>query len=160
MAHVGFYATGMIVSTQVSKANRGIVALVSGLVLTFAFSGAAINYGSSHVQGLFWLFFPFWNAQTFINSEYGERSPPYDVALLNDPDSDLPNNKFDFGYDLDSSFLRNVLLAALTGMIVLRCYYYQPCDYSLPSFLLLSLAFAWHVLALAFLKFSDWRKQR
>ncbi len=130
MAHIGYYAVGMIVSTKVGKANRGIVALVAGLVLTFAFTGVAINYGASHVQGLFWLFFPFWNAQAFMSSEYEQRSPPYDVALLNAADSDILHNTFDFGYDLDSSFLRNILLCFLTGMRVLLSYAYhhQPCD--------------------------------
>ncbi len=104
----------MIVSVLVNQANRGIVALIFGLVLTFLFSGVAIKYGDSHVQGLFWLFFPFWTAQAFVASEYAKLSPPYNTVLLNEP-----SNVVGYGYDLSSSFVRNIGYAALTGMVVL-----------------------------------------
>ncbi len=160
MAYIGFYATGMIVSTRVSQANRGIVALIAGLVLTFATSGVAIKYGESDAQEIFWLFFPFWNAQAFISSEYAHRSPPYDIETFNNPSANVKNNSFGYGYDLESSFARNIGFAALTGMIVLYCVTSVLFSNALSSFLLQSLASAWYALVLIFLKFSDWRKQR
>ncbi len=119
----------MIVSAKVSQANRGIVDLIDGLILNLAFSGVAIKYGDSHVQGLFWLFFPFWTAQAFVASEYEQRSIPYDVGLLNDPNADIKDHSYSYGYDLDSSFARDIGFALLTGGIIgLLCSYHQPCD--------------------------------
>ncbi len=124
MTHVGFYAVGMIVSTKISPGNRGIVALISGLVLTFATSGVALKYGDSNAKGAFWPFFPFWCAQGFVANEYKERSPPYDIDIFNDAVIGTTNiqNPFGYGYDLESSFGRNLGFATLTGMIVLCCY--------------------------------------
>ncbi len=107
MSYVGLYATAMIVSIQIPQAQRGLVALITGLILTFAFTGVAINYGGSHFKGLFWMFFPFWTSQAFTSSMYRQLAPQYNIELFNSP------------FNSKSPFVRDIGFAALTGVIVL-----------------------------------------
>ncbi len=88
------------------------------------------------MKPIFWSTFPFWAEQTFVSAEYKEQSPPQNIRLLNDINP-LPNFVVEIGdyeadtsfisqyfagnigFDLDSSFARNIGFLALTGMIFL-----------------------------------------
>jgi hypothetical protein len=117
MAHVAFYGLGMFSSIKYSPKNRGIVALVLGLVFSLLFSGMAVNYGDGAflpIQPIYWLFWNFWCTQTFVSGMYAEYNPPFDTENMNDPDTPF-GATYGYGYDLSSSFGRNIFFSALTA---------------------------------------------
>jgi ABC-type multidrug transport system ATPase subunit len=124
MAHVGFYGLGMLVSLFCAPKNRGIISLVAGLVFSMAFTGVVFNYGDAGAKGIFWLFWTFWCGQAFSSAEYSQYSPPFDIEILNDVNTAY-GAKYGYGYDLESSFGRNIAFAALTAcsfhLVVLWC---------------------------------------
>jgi ABC-type multidrug transport system ATPase subunit len=130
LSHVGFYGISMYASIRYSQKNRAIIALVIGLVLSLAFSGATIAYDGI---GIFWIFWVFWVGQGYTSAFYNELNPPFDTEQMNNV-STSPNPDA-CGYDLSSSFGRNMGLALLTG-------------------------FAIHLIVLWALKVTHYKKQR
>lgn len=145
---VGFYGFGMLSSLLVGSGSAALLALVFGIIVAIAFSGAVMPYGdaSEGYQKFINCWFLFWSTQGMVSEEYDHYRYAFDVERLN---RETPNNYDDdfgsgqqavgaglgFGFDLSSSFARNAWFCALT-------------------------AFAWHLLVLWTLKTKDHKKHR
>lgn len=99
---IGFSGIGHIVSLLVGRANRGIVHLISCLILVFVFSGVIIQY-----QGKKWfqIVFTFWNAQSYAKGSLMIYEDAFAVDELNQIAGAGYNLKFSFAFDIACSFL-------------------------------------------------------
>lgn len=102
---IGDFGIGHIVSLLVAPANRGIVHLVSCLLLIMIFSGTLIHY---HGRRLFNLFYTFWVAQGYAVGFYETIDDVFNVELFNEKKE---------GFDLSYSFGFNVLCGVLTALL-------------------------------------------
>ncbi|VEU45179.1 unnamed protein product [Pseudo-nitzschia multistriata] len=102
---IGDSGIGHIVSLVVQPSNRGIVLLVSVLVLIMIFSGIMIKYKGKHQ--VFKAFFTFWTAQGFYKGSVTPYEDVFDVKTLND------NMQ---GYELQDPFGFNILYGMLTAL--------------------------------------------
>ncbi|KAL7558424.1 hypothetical protein ACA910_015766 [Epithemia clementina (nom. ined.)] len=145
---VGFYGFGMLASLLVGAGSAALLALVFGIIVIVGFSGAVTAYGDQSSGGqtftTFW--FLFWSTQGLSAKEYEQFTYAFNVTQLNDETPDKYNNEFGIGeqtvgagvgmgFDLDSSYARNLGMCALT-------------------------AFAWYIIVLWTLKTKDHRKHR
>eukprot|EP00977_Amphora_coffeiformis_P000438 scaffold112_cov196-Amphora_coffeaeformis.AAC.5 len=144
----GFYGFGMLSSLLVGTGSAALLSLVFGIVVAISFSGTVNSYGdaSSGYQKFINFWFLFWSTQGITSLEYDEYRYAFDVEFLNDQTPNKLSTDFGrgedsvgagvgLGFDLDSSYARNVGYCALT-------------------------AFAWHLLVLWTLKTKDHRKHR
>jgi ABC-type multidrug transport system ATPase subunit len=106
MTFIGFHGIGMFLSLLVGPANRGIMMLVTSLILILVFTGLLFPYGKNE-NPLFMLFFPFWTAQGYCTESYSPYDGSFDVELF---------NLLNAGYDLSYSFIENMVFALLTGL--------------------------------------------
>jgi len=104
MSMIGFSGIGHIVSLTVGRSNRGIVHLITCLVLIMLFSGVMLKYDDSK---FFTLFFTYWTAQGYVKG----CTVPYEDVF----DVDLFNSTID-KYNLEDSFGFNMICAFLTGI--------------------------------------------
>ena len=102
----GYYGVGHCISLMVEPSNRGLVLLISILVLVIFFSGGIIA-AVGWKEHIWQLFFPFWNGQSFFKAFQNDYDG-YNVPFLNDKMSQ---------YNLSFSFSFNILCAFLTGFI-------------------------------------------
>ena len=145
---VGFYGIGIISSLLVGSGSAALLALVFGIIVAILFSGLVNAYGDAGegYQNFIACWFLFWSTQGLCSEEYNQYRYAFDVERLNDETPDKLD--FDFGlgeqsvgagvgmgFDLSSSFARNVGLCALT-------------------------AFIWHLIVLWTLKTKDHKKHR
>ncbi len=98
----------MVASILISAAQRVLVAVVAGFILTFVFSGAVLQYVDGPLpEELYWIFFPFWNSQAFTSAMYKQLTEQNDIKYFNEP------------FHNESSFDRDIGFCVLTGVIVL-----------------------------------------
>lgn len=102
---IGDFGIGHIVSLLVASANRGIVHLVSCLLLIMIFSGTLIHYNG---RILFNIFYTFWVAQGYAAGFYETVDDVFNVELLNDVKE---------GFDLSYSFGFNILCGVMTALL-------------------------------------------
>ena len=102
---IGFSGVGHIVSLSIPATNRGIVHLISCLVLIMVFSGVMIKYNGSQ---FFYLFFTYWTAQSYMKDSFIVYDHAFNTTLLND---------ITLKYDLSYSFEFNIVCAFLTGIL-------------------------------------------
>lgn len=105
MAMIGDSGIGHIVSLVVGPTNRGIVHMITCLVLIMIFSGVMIKYQG---KKLFQAFFTFWVAQGYAKGTLTTYDNVYRVEIL---------NSLQAGYNLDFPFGFDILCAFLTAIV-------------------------------------------
>ena len=102
---IGDSGIGHIVSLVVGPTNRGIVHMITCLVLIMIFSGVMIKYQG---KKLFQAFFTFWVAQGYAKGTLTTYDNVYRVEIL---------NSLQAGYNLDFPFGFDILCAFLTAIV-------------------------------------------
>ena len=102
---IGFSGVGHVVSLTVGPTNRGIVHLISCLLLIMAFSGVMIK---SNGHKIFTIFFTYWTAQGYSDRSSSTYDDVFAVELM---------NSYFLKYDFDYEFWENMLYGFLTGLL-------------------------------------------
>merc|ERR1719469_764294 len=98
---IGFSGIGHIVSLTVGQSNRGIVHLISCLLLFMVFSGVMIKYDDNK---LFTIFFTYWTAQGYVKGSSIAYEDAFDVDRYNNL-VDKYNLEYPFGFNMVCAFL-------------------------------------------------------
>lgn len=114
----GYYGVGHCVSLMVEPSNRGLVLLISILVLVIAFSGTLVP-AVGWREHIWQLFFPLWNGQSFFKALTKDYEESYDVPLLNDKISQY-NLSFPFSFDILCAFLTGFIWHLFSLLILWR----------------------------------------
>lgn len=144
----GFYGIGFVCSILVGPSSAALMALIFDVIVTIMFSGAINAYGdaSAGMKNFIECWFLYWSTQGLVSGEYDEYRYAFDVDRLNAETPGKMDDDFGagqlavgaglgYGFDLSSSYSRNVALCAVTAL-------------------------AWHVLVLWTLKTKNHKKHR
>jgi len=115
MSMIGFSGIGHIVSLTVGQSNRGIVHLITCLVLIMVFSGFMLKYDGNK---FFSLFFTYWTAQGYVKGCTVAYEDVFDVDLFNSV-SDKYNLEYVFGFDMICAFLTGVAWHLIVLIIII-----------------------------------------